>query len=82
VRGFRGTLACDDHRTTSEKAPSGPSSCAFAGGICESNAAPAETEAAANANPLVGEFISSTGDTINLADFQGENVVLWFWEPW
>jgi len=46
-----------------------------------------QTEASAPAEPvpsplLTGEFASITGDSINLADFAGENVVFWFWEPW
>lgn len=50
-------------------------------------AAEAETNEAADAapvadSPLSGEFTTVSGQTIDLANFQGEDVVLWFWAPW
>jgi len=40
-----------------------------------------QSEAEAGASLLAGEFASVTGDTVDLAGFEGENVVFWFWEP-
>ncbi len=31
---------------------------------------------------LSGEFETISGATIDLADFDGRDVVLWFWAPW
>ncbi len=31
---------------------------------------------------LVGEFTTVDGETVNLADYQGQDVVFWFWAPW
>ncbi len=29
-----------------------------------------------------GEFATLDGASVNLADFEGQDVVLWFWAPW
>ncbi len=39
-------------------------------------------EEAADGPLLSGEFTTLAGETIDLAEFQGEDVVLWFWAPW
>ncbi|MEM7273091.1 MAG: hypothetical protein AAF547_08440 [Actinomycetota bacterium] len=31
---------------------------------------------------LVGEFATIDGGTVNLAELQDQDVVLWFWAPW
>lgn len=31
---------------------------------------------------LFGEFVSISGETIDLAEIEGNDVVLWFWAPW
>ena len=31
---------------------------------------------------LIDEFETLSGETIDLASLQGEDVVLWFWAPW
>ena len=31
---------------------------------------------------LVDEFETLSGETLDLASLQGEDVVLWFWAPW
>ena len=33
-------------------------------------------------NPLYGEFATLGGESIDLGDLQGTDVVLWFWAPW
>ena len=41
------------------------------------------TTTAAPVAPLFqGDFVDLNGQTVSLADFQGEDVVLWFWAPW
>ena len=36
-----------------------------------------------SANVQLGdEFATLSGETIDLASLQGEDVVLWFWAPW
>lgn len=43
----------------------------------------AEVEQAAEQDPLFfGEFASLEGASVNLADYAGQDVVLWFWAPW
>ncbi len=49
------------------------SACSSAG-----TANPPETESSG----LNGEFEALDGTTIDLAEFQGQDVVLWFWAPW
>ncbi len=29
-----------------------------------------------------GEFATLDGGSVNLAEFEGQDVVLWFWAPW
>jgi len=43
---------------------------------------PAQTDAVPVNSPLTGQFSTLSGESINLDDFQGEDVVLWFWAPW
>ncbi len=50
---------------------------AEAGETAESSASEA-----AGANPLSGEFGTVSGETVDLATYQGQDVVLWFWAPW
>lgn len=40
------------------------------------------TTSAAAPSPLMGQFERIAGETIDLSDFEGENVLFWFWEPW
>ena len=37
---------------------------------------------AAPASLLVDQFTTVSGETIDLANFQGQDVVLWYWAPW
>jgi len=54
--------------------------------VDESAAAPAPADAVGDApaasSPLVDEFTTVSGQTIDLATLQGQDVVLWFWAPW
>lgn len=36
----------------------------------------------ADGSPLRGEFATLSGDTVDLAELRGQDVVLWFWAPW
>jgi len=47
----------------------------------ETTATVPQAEAEAGPSLLTGEFAAVTGDSIDLADLEGENVVFWFWEP-
>ena len=44
----------------------------------------ADTTAGSSADdsPLDGEFATLAGDTVDLAELRGQDVVLWFWAPW
>ncbi len=67
---------------------------ACGGGAAEpdASAAPAATTAdagdatgdapAVQASLLEGSFTTTAGETIDLAQFQGQDVVLWYWAPW
>ena len=37
---------------------------------------------AVQASLLEGSFTTTAGETIDLANFQGQDVVLWYWAPW
>jgi len=60
------------------------------GGTATETAAPATPATAdavgdapvAPASQLSGEFSTVSGQTIDLATLQGQDVVLWFWAPW
>lgn len=41
-----------------------------------------EAAAEPSGSGLSGEFTTIDGGSINLADFEGRDVVLWFWAPW
>ena len=52
---------------------------------------PAEAEQTAEAEQPVetgppsifdGNFVDLNGESIDLASFEGQDVVLWFWAPW
>jgi hypothetical protein len=30
----------------------------------------------------MGEYSTVDGSLVNLTDYQGQDVLLWFWEPW
>ncbi|MEL7156236.1 MAG: hypothetical protein AAFN30_06520 [Actinomycetota bacterium] len=47
---------------------------------CGSGAAVPVAEASAPV--LAGEVTALDGTTVDLADYQGHDVVLWFWAPW
>ena len=36
----------------------------------------------AQASLLTDTFTTTTGETIDLAEFEGQDVVLWYWAPW
>lgn len=65
---------------------------ACGGGTAETTAASAATGAAAadaagdapvaQASLLSGSFTTTTGETIDLGQFEGQDVVLWYWAPW
>lgn len=59
---------------------------AACGGPAEvSNAAPVDDTAAAAApapDLFSGSFIDLNGESIDLASFEGQDVVLWYWAPW
>lgn len=38
--------------------------------------------AAAEASLLTGEYETIGGETVDLATYEGQDVVLWFWAPW
>ncbi len=40
------------------------------------------TAAESSGSGLSGQFDTVDGSSINLADFDGQDVVLWFWAPW
>lgn len=48
----------------------------------QESGAPVAGASEAEAALLAGEFETLAGTTVDLADFQGEDVVLWFWAPW
>lgn len=52
----------------------------LAGAACGSTEAASEPGQVASA--LDGEFATLGGGSIDLAELQGEDVVLWFWAPW
>ena len=37
---------------------------------------------AAEGNLYSGDFVDLNGQTIDLASYEGQDVVLWFWAPW
>lgn len=39
-------------------------------------------DAPADTGPLTGTFATVDGDMIDLGDFAGQDVILWFWAPW
>jgi hypothetical protein len=41
-----------------------------------------ESEPGQTLPPLEGEFTTLDGGSIDLAQLQGQDVVLWFWAPW
>ena len=60
----------------------------FVAAACGSGEASTASEATvpdaspAAEQPLVDEFATLDGTTIDLATLQGKDVVLWFWAPW
>ncbi len=67
------------------------SACGGGATAAEEATAPATAPAAADAvgdapvaaaSPLVDQFTTVSGETIDLANFQGQDVVLWYWAPW
>lgn len=56
-----------------------------AGGAADDQTASGDDEtgtAETSASGLSGEFATIDGGSVNLADFEGQDVVLWFWAPW
>ena len=45
-------------------------------------AAPVEETAVEVSPTFEGSFVDLNGETIDLASYQGQDVVLWFWAPW
>lgn len=39
-------------------------------------------EESAGDSVFAGEFVDLNGDSIDLASYEGQDVVLWFWAPW
>ena len=51
----------------------------------ETTTAPTTTTTAVpeSSSPLFqGDFVDLNGQAVGLSDFEGEDVVLWFWAPW
>lgn len=55
---------------------------AIAAAACGSSSSQGPSAAAGDAEPFDGEFATLGGGTVDLADFEGQDVVLWFWAPW
>lgn len=43
---------------------------------------PAAQETSGGASALVGEVETIDGPVLDLAEFQNQDLVLWFWAPW
>ena len=65
--------ACGGGATTADEAAT-PAPAATADAVGDAPAAPASL--------LVDQFTTVSGETIDLANFQGQDVVLWYWAPW
>ncbi len=56
---------------------------AMAAAACGSSATGSSSAAGSETVEVFdGEFATLDGASVNLADFQGQDVVLWFWAPW
>jgi len=77
--------ACGGATTTTESDASEPATAETA--ATESDATESASAATGDApvaeeSLLTGDFVTTAGQDVNLADFQGQDVVLWFWAPW
>lgn len=69
------TPSAADDATTTQATAAGTSSTA--------GAPDTTTTSGAVQDPLFfGDFTTLDGATVDLADFAGQDVVLWFWAPW
>jgi len=56
---------------------------AIAAAACGSSTTDAASSAGSEgADVFDGEFATLDGGSVNLAEFEGQDVVLWFWAPW
>lgn len=68
--------ACGGGAATVDEAATSAASTAQAGSDAVGDAP------AVPASLLTGDFTTTTGETITLDNFQGQDVVLWYWAPW
>lgn len=55
---------------------------ALGAAACGASAEESTTDAASGGAALEGQFPTLDGGSIDLAEFEGQDVVLWFWAPW